>query len=150
MGWKFYDPKTAPEVFSIVWCKFPYRGAKLEPSKEARPVLVVDVRDYFYEPTKETFANVTVAYGTGAENISKPDRHRDLIIESGFRDFGLHKPTIFQLDVGNRKRLPWGEKYFVSNDYVANQNIICGKLSDPLIRYFKTCYNIRGMAFPLP
>lgn len=151
MGWKFYDPKTAPDVFSIVWCKWPYRGAKLEPSDEARPVLVLDVRDHIYDPTGEMFADVTVAYGTGAENIETPDVHRDFVVtEREFRALGLHKPTIFQLDLGNRKRLPWGEKYFVPNSYVAQQNIICGKLSDSQRRLVLTCFNIRGLRFPLP
>ncbi len=151
MSWKFYDPKTAPPVFSIVWCKWPYRGAKLEPSDEARPVLVLDVRGRIYDPTGEVFADVTVAYGTGAENISVPDSTRDLLINWGeVRAAGLHKPTVFQLDTDNRKRLPWGEKYFVPNEYVAQQNIICGKLSDVQRGKVLACFATRGLTFPLP
>jgi hypothetical protein len=151
MGWKFYDSKTSPEVFSIVWCKWPYRGAKLEPSDEARPVLVLDVREHIYDPTGEIFADLTVAYGTGAENISTPDTNRDLLIrEHACRSVGLHKATIFQLDLGNRKRLPWGDKYFVPNEYVAQQNIVCGKLSENQRLVVLTCFNIRSLQFPLP
>jgi hypothetical protein len=151
MAGKFYDPKTAPAVFSVVWCKYPYRGAKLEPSDEVRPVLVLDVRDHIYDPTGEIFADITVAYGTGAENIRLPDVQRDLLINPPeFVELGLHKPTVFQLDLGNRKRLPWAEKYFVPNEYVAKQNIVCGILTEAQKSRVLTCLSYRGLTFPLP
>jgi hypothetical protein len=151
MAGKFYDPKTAPAVFSVVWCKYPYRGAKLEPSDEARPVLVLDVRDRIYDPTGEIFADITVAYGTGAENIRVPDVLRDLLINPPeFVALGLHKPTVFQLDLGNRKRLPWGKRYFVPNEYVVKQDIVCGILTEAQKSRVLTCFGYRGLTFPLP
>jgi hypothetical protein len=114
-------------------------------------VLVIDVRKHIYDQTGEIFADLTVAYGTGAENIIVPDAYRDLMImDRDFRSVGLHKPTIFQLDLGNRKRLPWSEKYFVTNEYVAQQKIICGKLSQAMIQTVLGCFIVRGLKFPLP
>lgn len=151
MGWNFYDPKTAPAVFSIVWCKWPYREAKLAPSNEARPVLVLDVRDHIYEPTGQIFADITVAYGTGADNVPDADLTRDLLVDwSEIAAAGLHKPTLFQLGTTHRKRLPWGDKYFVPNEYVAKQQIVCGKLSSNQAEWTRGCFKARGLSFPLP
>lgn len=151
MGWKFYDPKSAPAVFSIVWCKWPYRGAKLEPSDEARPVLILDVRERVYDPTNEVFADVTVAYGTGAENLPNLDWKKDLLIGAGdFRALGLHKPTVFELDLSHRKRLPWGDKYFVPNQYIVNQSLIIGNLSDRQKENVLGCFRALNLSFPLP
>jgi len=153
MGWTFYDQKTAPEVFSIVWCKWPNRGAKLEPGDKVRPTLVLDVRNQIYTPTRETYADVTLAYGTGAENIPEAERDPkgDLLIGAqSILSLGLNKETIFQLDLGNRKRLPWGPKYFVPNEYLRKQHIIAGKLSDDQQRAVLGCFAHRGLAFPLP
>lgn len=151
MGWAFYDSKTAPAVFDIVWCKWPYSGAKLQPSDEVRPVLVLDVRDHIYDPTQEIYADVTVAYGTGAENIVSPNWRSDLTIgKHEFRAAGLHKPTVFRLDLKNRKRLPWCERYFVPQEYVRNQNIICGQLSEAQRSTALSCFVAQGLTFPLP
>jgi hypothetical protein len=151
MGWTFYNPTTAPAVFDIVWCKWPYSGAKLQPSDEARPVLVLDVRDQIYQPTGQIYADITIAYGTGAENIAKPNWRSDLVIgPNEFRAAGLHKPTIFRLDLRNRKRLPWCEKYFVPNDYVREQNIICGSLSEAQRSAALSCFVAQNLTFPLP
>src|SRR6266568_3965488 len=45
-------------------------------------------------------------------------RQNLLITSKDFRSLGLHKPTLFRLDLGNRKRLPWCEEYFVTQGYV--------------------------------
>jgi hypothetical protein len=151
MGWKFYDPNTAPEVFTIVWCKWPNRWAKLVPGDKVRPTLVLDVRPQTYVPTGEVFADVTLAYGTGAENIPVRDANRDLLIGAqNFRAAGLHKETVFQLDLGNRKRLPWGARYFIPNEYVRSQNIIIGKLSDEQRANVLECFAALKLTFPLP
>ncbi|MGY4170945.1 hypothetical protein [Bradyrhizobium sp. USDA 4529] len=151
MAGKFYDPSTAPKVFSVVWCKYPYRGAGLTPSDESRPVLVLDVRDRIYDPTGEVFADITVAYGTGAENIPQPNVLQDLLLNPPeYGALGLHKPTIFQLGTDNRRRLPWASKYFVPNEYVASQNIICGILTESQKSRVLTCFEFRGLTFPLP
>lgn len=153
MGWTFYEPKTAPEVFNVVWCKWPNRGAKLEPGDKVRPTLVLDVRQHIYVPTGEIYADVTIAYGTGAENIPEKERdlNGDLLIGSqSFLALGLNKETIFQLDLGNRKRLPWGTKYFVPNEYLRKQHIIAGKLSDEQGQAVLGCLAHRGLTFPLP
>lgn len=154
MGWTLYDPKTAPDTFSIVWCKLPYRGAKLAPGPGARPVLVLDVRAGEYAPrgaAPQKYADITVAYGTGAENVILPDSSRDLVIDAlEFRSLGLHKPTVFQLDPGNRKRLPWCEEYFVPPDYVVGAQLILGKLSSHQQSRVLKCFATRGLTFPLP
>ncbi|UEM16779.1 hypothetical protein J4G43_022725 [Bradyrhizobium barranii subsp. barranii] len=112
---------------------------------------MIDVRDQVYDPTGETFKDITVAYGTGAENIEKPNWRSDLVIgPSEYRAAGLHKPTIFRLDLMNRKRLPWCEKYFVPNDYVRGQNIICGTLSDAQRSAALSCFVAQNLKFPLP
>lgn len=148
---EFYDPKTAPEVFDVVWCKLPRREDKLGPGPWVRCVLVLDVREQVHTATNTTYAAVTVAYGTGAENVTIGELREHLSISaSQFRDLGLHKPTVFKLDLESRKRLPWCEKYFVPPEYVVGQNIIAGSLTESqradVLAYFKT----HGLAFPLP
>lgn len=151
MGWALYDSKSAPDVFDIVWCRWPYTAAKLQPSDEARPVLVIDVRDQIYDPTEQIYADITVAYGTGAENITVADWRSHLLINKAeFRAAGLHKPTVFKLDLKNTKRLPWGEKYFVPNEYVREQKIICGKLSEAQRSAALSCFVAQNLSFPLP
>jgi hypothetical protein len=97
------------------------------------------------------FADITVAYGTGAENIIRPDGSRDLIIDAlEFQSLGLHKPTVFQIDPGNRKRLPWCKEYFVASDYVLGVSLVLGKLAGHQQTRLLKCFVNRGLTFPLP
>jgi hypothetical protein len=148
-GLKLYDPKTAPVVFDVVWCKFPVRENPDEPGPWVRAVLVVDV-ELMEDVDGTEWAAVTAAYGTGADNVVNLNEPRNLLIpRSEYRALGLHKPTVFQLDVSNQRRMPWGEKYFVTQGYVKNQNIICGSLNAGQQTKFHDCFKKLGRTFPL-
>jgi len=148
---EFYDPTTAPDVFDIVWCKWPRREDKLGPGPWVRAVLVLDVRLMVDSQNENEWAAVTAAYGTGAENVKAEHFKGNLLItaaECGL--LGLHKATVFKLDPGSRKRLPWAEDYFVPQGYVLNQGIVAGSLSAGQQTIVKACLKERGLAFPLP
>jgi hypothetical protein len=146
----FYDPKTAPNVFDVVWCKWPLRELPGQPGEVVRCVLVLDAQ-LMVTDAGEEFIALVVAYGTGAENV--PERYRKdhlLIGRSEYKALGLHKETVFKVDLGNRRRLPWGDKYFVPQNYVRSQNIIAGSLSAQQAAEVIRCIRARGLLFPLP
>jgi hypothetical protein len=146
---KFYDPKTAPSVFNVVWCKFPRREDPGNPGPWVRAVLVVDVR-LMEDADGTEWAAITAAYGTGADNISDLSQPRNLLIpRNEFRALGLHKPTVFQLDEGNQRRMPWAEEYFITQGYVKNQNLIAGSLNVSQQTKFHDCFKKLGRRFPL-
>lgn len=147
---QFYDPKTAPAVFDVAWCKWPQREARGVPGPVVRCVLVLDVRLMITDDETE-WAAITAAYGTGADKVPKDRRINHLVIgETEFRALGLHKPTVFKLDAGNRQRLPWAEEYFVSQPYLRSQNIVAGCLTKAQQEKVLACLKARGLQFPLP
>jgi hypothetical protein len=147
---EFYDPKTAPNVFDVVWCKWPKRENPGVPGEWVRPTLVLDVRLMVTDDEIE-WAAVTVAYGTDATKVPEAARINHLLItEAEYRALGLHKPTVFKLDPANRKRLPWAEEYFISQGYVRDQKIIVGSLTAHQQVVTRECFTARGLAFPLP
>ncbi len=102
-------------------------------------------------PTKKEYAAITAAYGTGSENVDARDLAEHLFIPlHRAEQFGLNKGTVFKLDLGNRKQLPWAEEYFVPQGYVQAKGIIAGALEDmqkeKVLGYFKK----HGYQFPLP
>lgn len=146
-----YDATTAPSVYDIVWCKWPYKELPGAPGPVARCVLVLDVRLMTDVRDETEWAAVTVAYGTGAENVKPADLENNLLIgDAEYRGLGLHKPTVFKLDPRNRKRLPWAEDYFVTQGYVRSQQLIAGSLNEKQRATFHECFKQRGLAFPLP
>jgi hypothetical protein len=148
---RYYDPKTAPAVFDLVWCKFPKRENPGQPGEWVRPVLVLDVRLMIDARDETEWAAVTVAYGTDAARVPQGDRTNHLLIrETEYAALGLHKPTVFKLDVQNRRRLPWAEEYFVPQGYVRDQGIISGHLTDHQEKLVRGCFTARGLTFPLP
>jgi hypothetical protein len=151
MGLTLYDPATAPEVYDIVWCKWPRREDKLAPGDWVRCVLVVDVRRMVDERTDQEYALVTAQYGTGKENLEFHELADNVVIERHeFRDLGLHKPTVFQMDLRNRKRLPWCVEYFVPKPYLLSENIVAGRLNESQQTRFHNCFMARNLRFPLP
>lgn len=151
MGLNLYDPDTAPEVYDIVWCKWPRREDKLAPGSWVRCVLVVDVRRMVDDRTGQEYALITAQYGTGKTNLELHELANNLVIEQHeFRALGLHKPTVFEMGLGNRKRLPWCVEYFVPQQYILDQGIIAGRLNADQRRRFHSCFTARGLRFPLP
>src|SRR5947208_9171983 len=148
MGFVFYPIDSRPKVYDVVWSKWPHRGEKLRPGPWVRPVLVLDVRLYEDERDQRKYAAVTAQYGGDFQNHHLP---QNLLIESSeYRALGLHKPTLFRLDLGNRLRLPWCEEYFVSQSYIRSQGIIAGSLDPAQQLRLHECLKLRGLAFPLP
>lgn len=146
---KLYAYNTAPSVYDVVWCAWPIRQKPGVPGV-VRGVLVLDVRKMIDQDDSTEWANVTVAYGTGAENIPKPGPECLVITATEYSALQLHKPTIFQLDLRHRQRLAWGEKYFPPHPHVINRAIIAGSLnSNQQIRFHK-CFTNCGFTFPLP
>jgi hypothetical protein len=151
MGLTLYPPVTAPEVYDIVWCKWPRREDKLAPGSWVRCVLVVDVRRMVDERNGQEFALVTAQYGTGKSNLELHEMVNNVVIEHHeCRRLGLHKPTVFQMDLRSRKRLPWCVEYFVPQEYLVEQNIIAGHLNGDQQVRFLACFQARNLRFPLP
>lgn len=151
MGLKLYDPDSAPEVYDIVWCKWPRREDRLAPGSWVRCVLVVDVRRMIDDRTNQEYALVTAQYGTGKENLDFHELANNVVIERHeCRDLGLHKATVFQMDLKNRKRLPWCVEYFVPQGYLKSENIITGRLNGDQQKRFHNCFSARNLKFPLP
>lgn len=149
---KFYDPKTAPAVFDIVWCKWPRHEDKLGPGPWVRCVLVLDTRPMVDTRTNTEYVAVTAAYGTGAENVavSEIGEGHLLLPNLAATKLGLHKSTVFKLNLENRKRLPWAEDYFVPKEYVVGQQIVAGSLTREQREIVLACFRKRGLTFPLP
>jgi hypothetical protein len=151
MGLKLYDPATAPEVYDVVWCKWPRREDKLAPGSWVRCVLVVDVRRMVDDRDGQEYALITAQYGTGKENLEFRELANNIVIERHeVRALGLHKPTVFQMDLNNRKRLPWCVEYFVPKEYILSENIIAGRLNQDQQKRFHSCFEARGLKHPLP
>jgi hypothetical protein len=128
MGWTFHDLASLPEVYDIVWCKWPQREDKNRPGKFVRPVLVRETR--IMQSGDVQYGAVLISYASG-EGIDDKSRSIDLCIEDRreFEAAGLHKPTRFSLSLADRKLLPWCEEYFVPPQYVKNAGLVLGKLT---------------------
>lgn len=97
------------------------------------------------------WAAITTCYGTDAAKVSENDLPSNLLIPAAeFRALGLHKPTVFKLDLRNRNRLPWAEEYFVPPEYVRNRGIIAGSLNMAQQESVLAGLKARNLAFPLP
>jgi hypothetical protein len=130
MGWKFYGLDSLPAQYDIVWCKWPRPADKLTPGPWTRPVLVREVMVFEHTPTKVRYGALVVSYGTGTfDSVARAEW--DLIIDdwAEIKAAGLHKPTMFSLDSGFKRRLPWCEEYFLSPEYVKSVGVITGRLS---------------------
>jgi hypothetical protein len=146
MGYTFHDPDTLPDPFDVVWCKFPHRGDKLRPSNVARPVLVLDSKRLSSE--EQEIGVVVVQYGGSYEAKHIPQNL--LITEMDSGALGLHKSTLFRMDLGNRARLMWCEEYFVPQSYVVGSGIKAGSLNEEQKDRALTCLKQRGLSFPVP
>lgn len=148
---EFYDPNTEPAVFDIVWCKWPRREDKLGPGPWVRCVLVIDVRRMVDPETDTEYSLVTACYGTDALKVDIAELRRNLYITTAqVHALGLHKPTVFKLDLENRKRLAWSPKYFVPQGYVRDQSIIAGSLDRQQTALVLAIFGTNGWTFPLP
>lgn len=97
------------------------------------------------------YSDIIAAYGTGLENCEIGDTRDHLVIPAEeAAALGLHKGTVFKLDVGNRKRLPWAEEYFVPQAYVRSSNLIAGALNAAQQARMISCFERLGLRFPLP
>jgi hypothetical protein len=151
MGFTYHSLDTRPKVYDIVWCKWPRKEDKGKPGPWVRCVLVVDVTLMVDHRNGTQYAGVTAQYGTGRERVHDDDLADNLVIEAHeARSLGLHKPTVFKFDLGNRKRLPWCEEYFVPQGYVRSQGIIVGSLNTAQRVRFHSCFEARRLTFPCP
>jgi hypothetical protein len=146
MAWSFYGLNSLPEPYDIVWCKWPRPSDKLKPGPWTRPVLVREVTVLEHTPTKAHYGAVIVSYGTGEfDKAARADW--DLIIDdwSELKAAGLHKPTMFSLDPGFRRRLPWSKEYFLSPDYLRSVGVVLGRLSAEQISRLRGSLQRRGL-----
>lgn len=108
-GWRFYDPNTAPRIYDIVLCRFPFDEDPANPPPRRSPCLVRRVR----VNSKIPAAYVTVAFGT--TNLMGMDRLAfDLIIQNAksMQEHGLRQATRFDLSQRKTAELPWSEEWF--------------------------------------
>jgi len=149
MGYTFHNPDELPKPFDIVWCKFPLRG-EVEPGPVARPVLVLASTklQYEHDGVFREIGALIAQYGGDFKLNHIPD---NLHIAAGeFKSLGLHKATVFRLDLGNRARLIWCEEYFVPQGYVKGQGMTAGRLNDEQQGRVLACLKARGLQYPLP
>jgi hypothetical protein len=146
MGYNFHDPETRPKPFDIVWCKKPLRGEGVKPGPVARPVLVLGTK--LYELNGKEFATVAVQYGGDFETKHIPGNF--LVSETEFRTLGLHKPTLFRMDLGNRAECMWAQEYFQPQPYVVGRGILAGSLSADQQKRVISCLTAKGLSFPIP
>lgn len=147
MGLRFHDLASLPRVYDVLWCKFPLREAPRFPGPVARPALVVDATPVIDQSNGQRLGAVTVQYGGDFEAKNLPGNL--LIVTQDVRMLGLHKATLFRMDLGNRRTLPWAEEYFVSQNYVRSQDIIAGSLTDDQRTRMHDCFKQRGLTFPI-
>ncbi len=106
--WDYYDVNTAPRVYDIVLCRFPFvEDPDTPPSHHRSPCLVKAVRLH----SSRRAAFVTVAVGTS--NLKTERRSDiDLIIHnaSDMHEMGLAVSTRFDLD--RIFDLPWARQWF--------------------------------------
>jgi hypothetical protein len=146
----YLDPKLAPSIFSAAWCAYPLRERPGEPGPWVRPVLILDSR-LMVDANGIEWAATVAAYGTDAEKVPVADRINNLLIgEAEYRALGLHKPTVFKLDLRNRKRVPWNDEYYMPQPYVQNRTIIAGVLTTAQQQTVIRGITARGLTFPLP
>jgi hypothetical protein len=150
MGYTFHDPKTIPKPFDIAWCKFPYRGQGMRPGPVARPVLVLasTTVQCQIEGKTQDVGILVVQYGGDFTLKDVPNNLH--VAADEFRGLGLHKPTVFRMDLGNRARLVWCEEYFVPQGYLKQQKIVAGHLNADQEARAIACLKARGLAYPLP
>jgi hypothetical protein len=149
MGWRFYSLESLPAQYDIVWCKWPRPADKLKPGPWTRPVLVREVKVFEHTPSATRYGAVVVSYGTGEfDRAARADW--DLIIGDWpeVKAAGLHKPTMFSLDPGFRKQLPWSEEYFLSPEYVRSVGTIAGRLTSEQISRLRQCLQRRSLSEP--
>jgi hypothetical protein len=97
------------------------------------------------------WAATVAAYGTDADKVPVADRINHLLIgDSEYRALGLHKPTVFKLDLRNRKRVPWDDEYYMPQPYAQNRTITAGMLTQEQQDTAIRCIRARGLTFPLP
>lgn len=138
MGITCYPLNTLPQQYDIVWCLYPESG--LTPGPIARPSLILDVR----VNQEAQIGGVVCTYGTG-EFEARHFKEDLIILETEYRDLGLHKQTRFALSLNSRMQLLWAPKYFVAPEYVRSQNIIIGSLNGEQIDRMLACLKYRGL-----
>jgi len=148
MGFHFYD-SPGPEPGAVVWCRWPHRAGGLAPGPHVRPVLVLGRKRFIHQPTATEYDDLIIQYGTGS--FEDVDLTANLCIgKAECKALGLHKPTLFKIDVGNRRRLPWCTEYFVPQEYVRDQNVVAGSLNPGQWLRLRSCFDQRGLTFPVP
>jgi hypothetical protein len=109
MGWTWHSLADLPQVYDVIWCRFPHRPRLGIPADPKHPVVVRGREPY--EPLGEALVHVT--YGT---STVKPWREQlDLILEkkSEMDAAGLSEKTRFDLeDRVNLLPLEWCQEYF--------------------------------------
>jgi hypothetical protein len=139
MGLTFYDLKTLPNQYDLVWCRYPQSESRSVPGAHVRPCLVLDA----LADLESARGALSVAYGTGT--FDKMKHKTDLIIDDWkeLRGLGLHKPTRFALSARSRMLLPWCVEYFVPQPYHAMANIVLGTLTAKQIERLSACLQMQ-------
>lgn len=101
---------------------------------------------YLRDPETGTlYGAVDVSYGTG--EYTEDQCQIDLVIRDweAVKRCGLHKPTRFALDTGNRKNLIWCEEYFVPPEYVEETGLLIGRLGEMEVDQMRLSLIRRGL-----
>jgi hypothetical protein len=97
MGWTFHDLASLPEVYDIVWCKWPQREDKNRPGEFVRPVLVRETR--IMQSGDVQYGAVLISYASEKGSTTNPDRSifasrtagsLKLLVFTSRRDFRFH------------------------------------------------------------
>lgn len=75
------------------------------------------------------FGTVVVYYGTDHQKIGRR-LHYSIATKAEANALGLHKPTAFGLDGESTKHLIWCKEFFIPPDYIRDQGLFIGRLSE--------------------
>lgn len=124
MGWNYYDTKTLPRVYDIVWCLFPV-GEDGRTGPKLRPGLVRLTQ----RNADGTKGAVVVSYGTTQLRLGY--RNHDFVIQNAAEIARLGLTAATRFDLGRMARLLWAGEFFCAPPH-ANQ-ICTGSLSEEQI-----------------
>jgi hypothetical protein len=142
MVWTWHPLSDLPQVYDVIWCRFPHRPRLHLPADPPHPVVVREIEP---GPPGSGEAIVHVTYGT---STLKPLRAAlDLILSTTaeYSAVGLREPTRFDLQ-DDMNKLPcfWCTEFFPSRYPIGRLNATMIRKLENRIRWRATGAAIVG------
>ncbi len=105
--WKFYDATTAPRLYDVALCRFPFDENPDKPPPRRSPCIIRQVR--LHKSKKAVF--VQVVFGTSnLKTMKRVGKDLYVVNSTDMTTIGLWKATRF--DLWRCADLPWSEEWF--------------------------------------